>query len=163
MTIVARAGRILGFKAALLAENTRGPIPPAVRRNLGFIAVAQALVGAGGQLTPSLGAIIAKRLSGSDAFIGVATSLTGLSRMLVSYPIGSFTDRHGRKAGLALGLVVAMIGTVLTGSAVLLSSFRSSSSACSCLDVAWVQCNNCESQPLTCSRPPVALKVSGSC
>src|SRR5688572_30114430 len=118
---VERVGRALGFGGIKAAGRT--PIPRVIRRNLTFIAVAQMLVGAGGQLTPSLGAIIAKRLSGSDAFIGVATSLTGLSRMLVSYPIGSFTDRYGRKAGLVLGLAVAMLGTTLTGASVLVESF----------------------------------------
>src|SRR6185503_19549781 len=120
---VERVGRALGFGGIKAADSGRTPIPRIIRRNLAFIAVAQMLVGAGGQLTPSLGAIIAKRLSGSDVFIGVATSLTGLSRMLVSYPIGSFTDRYGRKAGLVLGLAVAMLGTTLTGASVLVESF----------------------------------------
>ena len=120
---VNQVGRFFGLGAARGLESGRTPIPRPIRRNLAFIAVAQMLVGAGGQLTPSLGAIIAKRLSGSDAFIGVATSLTGLSRMLVSYPVGSFTDRYGRKAGLILGLLVAMLGTTITGGSVLLSSF----------------------------------------
>ena len=120
---VEQLGRALGFRRTAVAESDRVPIPRLIRRNLTFIAVAQALVGAGAQLTPSLGAIIAKRLSGSDAFIGVATSLTGLSRMLVSYPVGSFTDRYGRKAGLVLGLLVAMLGTLTTGASVLLESF----------------------------------------
>jgi MFS family permease len=43
--------------------------------------------------------------------------------MLVSYPVGSFTDRYGRKAGLVLGLAVAMLGTLLTGASVLVESF----------------------------------------
>src|ERR1043165_2614163 len=120
---VERVGRVLGINSAAAAKEGRAPIPRVVKRNLTFIAIAQALVGAGSQLTPSLGAIIAKRLSGSDAFIGVATSLTGLSRMLVSYPVGSFTDRYGRKAGLVLGLLVAMIGTLVTGTSVLVESF----------------------------------------
>jgi MFS family permease len=120
---VEQVGRALGLSHASAAQDARTPIPRLIRRNLTFIAVAQALVGAGAQLTPSLGAIIAKRLSGSDAFIGVATSLTGLSRMLVSYPVGSFTDRHGRKAGLVLGLLVAMLGTLVTGTSVLVESF----------------------------------------
>jgi MFS family permease len=120
---VERVGRVLGIGSGAAARTGRAPIPGVIKRNLTYIAIAQALVGAGSQLTPSLGAIIAKRLSGSDAYIGVATSLTGLSRMLVSYPIGSFTDRYGRKAGLVVGLLVAMLGTVMTGSSVLLESF----------------------------------------
>ena len=49
---VERVGRALGFGGIKAAGRT--PIPRVIRRNLTFIAVAQMLVGAGGQLTPSL-------------------------------------------------------------------------------------------------------------
>jgi MFS family permease len=88
-----------------------------------FIAMAQALVGAGTQLTPSLGAVMAVRLVGTDAVAGVATSLLGFSRMLVSYPAGAVTDRYGRKAGLAAGLLVAMVGALLASLSMVAMSF----------------------------------------
>lgn len=88
-----------------------------------YIAATQALAGVGTQLTPSLGAVMAVRLLGSNTFAGLATSLLGLSRMLVSYPIGMVTDRYGRKAGLIGGLLVAMVGAVLAGLAMAFTSF----------------------------------------
>lgn len=105
------------------AAQASDPIPGVVRRNMAYIAAAQALVGVGTQLTPSLGAVMAVRLLGSNTFAGLATSLLGLSRMLVSYPVGMVTDRYGRKAGLAGGLIVAMVGAVITGFAMVFSSF----------------------------------------
>ena len=105
------------------AEAASSGIPLVVKRNMLYIAAAQALVGVGTQLTPSLGALIAVRLIGSPAFAGVATSLLGLSRVLVSYPMGTVTDRYGRKVGLIAGLLVAMLGAVITGFSVTTASF----------------------------------------
>ena len=96
------------------AQPDRG-IPPVIKRNLLFIAVAQMLVGVGTQLTPALGAVMAVRLLGNNTFAGLATSLLGLSRLMVSYPVGVLTDRYGRKAGLVAGLLVAILGAVITG------------------------------------------------
>ena len=104
------------------AEVASQGIPPVVKRNMLYIAAAQALVGMGTQLTPSLGALIAVRLMGSTAFAGMATSLLGLSRVMVSYPMGAITDRFGRKIGLIAGLLVAMLGAALTGFSVVTAS-----------------------------------------
>lgn len=104
-------------------QATRDPIPYVIRKNMGFIAVTQALVGVGTQLTPSLGAVMAIRLLGSNTFAGLATSLLGLSRMMVSYPVGAITDRYGRKAGLVGGMLVAMLGAALAGLAMVTASF----------------------------------------
>lgn len=98
-------------------------IPPVIKRNLLFIAFAQMLVGVGTQLTPALGAVMAVRLLGNNTFAGLATSLLGLSRLMVSYPVGMLTDRYGRKAGLVAGLLVAILGAVITGFSMLLTSF----------------------------------------
>ena len=113
----------LTSKAVPAQQTVRDPIPGVVRRNMALIAVTQALVGVGTQLTPSLGAVMAIRLLGSNTFAGLATSLLGLSRMLVSYPIGAVTDRYGRKAGLVGGLLVAMLGAALAGLAMVTASF----------------------------------------
>jgi MFS family permease len=144
-------------------EGKGAGIPREVRRNLVYIAGAQALVGAGGQLTPSLGAIIALRLSGSSAFVGVATSLTGLSRMVVSYPIGSISDRYGRKAGLVVGLAVAMLGAVLTGLSVVGASFLLFIGGMFVFGCGIMLCSSCASPLPTCSHLHDVPKVSASC
>jgi MFS family permease len=48
--------------------------------------------------------------------------LFGISRFLVSYPIGRITDRYGRKPGIQLGLTLAMVGTLAVGLAMLFQS-----------------------------------------
>lgn len=98
-------------------------IPPLIRRNTLLLALTQAVVGAGMQLLPALGAITVVELLGNNTWAGIATALAGLARMLTAYPVGRLTDARGRKAGLYLGLVGAMGGAVFTGWAVVASSF----------------------------------------
>lgn len=98
-------------------------IPPLIRRNTLLLTLTQAVVGAGMQLLPALGAITVVELLGNNTWAGIATALAGLARMLTAYPVGRLTDARGRKAGLYLGLVGAMGGAVFTGWAVAASSF----------------------------------------
>jgi MFS family permease len=99
------------------------PVPPLIRRNTVLLALAQAFVGAGTQLVPTLGGIMIERLLGSVALAGLATSLMYGARLLIAYPVGWITDAHGRKVGLLLGLVLSLVGAVGVGLAVLASSF----------------------------------------
>jgi MFS family permease len=94
-----------------------------IRRNTLLLAVTQAVVGAGIQLLPALGAITVVQLLGNNTWAGIATALAGLARMLTAYPVGRLTDARGRKVGLYLGLLSAIGGAVLTGIAVMASSF----------------------------------------
>jgi len=98
-------------------------IPPLIRRNTLLLALAQAVVGAGFQLLPALGAITVVELLGNTTWAGIATALAGLARMLTAYPVGRLSDAQGRRAGLYLGLGLAIGGAVLTGFAVMGSSF----------------------------------------
>ena len=98
-------------------------IPGLIKRNTLYLATAQAFVGAGFSLVPTLGAIMVVRLLGSASLAGVATSLLGVSRFIVSYPVGKITDIYGRKLGVMLGLIVGLLGAVLLAFSVLASSF----------------------------------------
>ena len=98
-------------------------IPWLIKRNMVFIATAQACAGVATQLTPTMGALIAVRLSGTTALAGAATSMLGLSRLLVAYPLGTITDRFGRRAGLMLGLLLGVIGALTAGASVVIGSF----------------------------------------
>ena len=100
----------------------RFKIPPLVWRNTILLALSQAFVGASNQMLPSLGALMAVHLTHSNAFAGLATSITGVSRFLVAYPLGRVMDTYGRKAGILLGLGLGLIGTLLTASAIIISS-----------------------------------------
>lgn len=90
-------------------------IPPLIKRNTILLALSQAFVGAGMQMVPALGAILVVQLLGSASLAGIGTSMIGISRFVISYPLGKLMDTHGRKLGLLLGLVLGAIGAVLTG------------------------------------------------
>jgi MFS family permease len=97
--------------------------PGIVKRNTLLLAASQAFVGVGNQMVPTLGAIIVARLLGSTHLAGMATSTLGVSRFLVSYPIGRVADMYGRKVAVVLGLLLGLAGAVGTGLSVLSGSF----------------------------------------
>ena len=105
------------------AAAHRPPIPPAIKRNTLLLAVTQAFVGVGNQMVPALGAIMVLQLLGSPALAGSATGILGGCRFLVAYPIGALTDRHGRRVGLVLGLVLSLVGALALGWAMVSASF----------------------------------------
>src|SRR5262249_61450642 len=91
------------------------PTPPAIKRNTLLLAVTQAFVGVGNQMVPTLGALMVLQLLGSPALAGIATGILGGCRFLAAYPIGALTDRHGRRVGLGLGLLLSLVGTLALG------------------------------------------------
>ncbi len=98
-------------------------IPPLIRRNTILLALTQAFVGMGTQTTPTLAPIIVVQMLGSAALSGLGSSILGVSRLVIAYPVGWLTDRHGRKAGLMLGLWLTLAGTLVIGAAMMLGSF----------------------------------------
>ena len=106
-----------------MSAPPRFPVPGLIRRNTLLLALAQAFVGMGTQLVPTLGGIMIERLLGSLALAGLATSLQYAARLLVAYPVGWVTDVYGRKAGLLLGLVLSLAGAVVVGVSMLWASF----------------------------------------
>ncbi len=98
-------------------------VPALIKRNTILLAFSQAFMGSGTQNVATLGALIAVQLSGSAAFAGLATSLTGAARFFIAYPLGRIMDTYGRRAGLLLGLGLGFLGALLTGVAVMLGSF----------------------------------------
>jgi MFS family permease len=61
-------------------------------------------------------------LTGSAGLAGLSVSLIGLSRFLVSYPVGKITDTYGRKPGILLGLILALIGALVLGTSLTFQS-----------------------------------------
>jgi MFS family permease len=110
-------------QAGPTAAAHRPPIPPAITRNTRLLAVTQAFVGVGNQMVPTLEAIMVLQLQGSPALAGIATGILGGCRFLVAYPIGALTDRHGRRAGLALGLLLSLVGALALGWSMASASF----------------------------------------
>ena len=98
-------------------------IPPLIKRNTAYLASSQAFNGAGAQMVPTLGPVLVTQMIGSAALAGIGSSITGLSRLIVAYPIGRFTDAYGRRAGVILGLLLVGSGAGVTGIAAVAQSF----------------------------------------
>lgn len=97
-------------------------IPPLIKRNTALFALSQSFIGAGTQLAYGIGPLMVLAVTGSASLAGLTVGLFGVSRFLVSYPIGEITDRFGRKPGILFGQGLAMVGTVVTGIAMLVNS-----------------------------------------
>jgi MFS family permease len=129
MVSAAEAGRLLLEQTAIGSEPAAAigvapfRIPALIRRNTLLLTAAEAFVGTGQQMVPTLGAIIVVRLIGSMALAGLATSVLGVTRVLVSYPSGHLADARGRKPVLVLGLLLSLIGALALGLAVVWGSF----------------------------------------
>ncbi|MBI4234311.1 MAG: MFS transporter [Chloroflexi bacterium] len=106
-----------------LKRDVGSRIPPLIKRNILLFALSQAFVGAGMQMVPTLGAIMVVQLLGSASLAGLGTSILGVSRFLVAYPVGKIADTYGRKPGLILGLLLALAGAIITGLSIPTSSF----------------------------------------
>ena len=86
-------------------------VPALIKRNMALFALSQSFTGAGMQFIYGLGPLMIVGISGSNDLAGLSVALIGLSRFLVSYPIGKITDSFGRKPGILLGLALALVGT----------------------------------------------------
>ena len=74
------------------------------------------------QFAYGLGPLMVIGLTGSAGLAGLSVALIGFSRFLISYPIGKITDAYGRKPGILLGLVLALLGAVILGTSINVSS-----------------------------------------
>ena len=99
------------------------PVPALIRRNTWLFALSQSFTGAGMQFAFGLGPLMVVAITGSATWAGLSVALLGLSRFLVAYPIGKVTDTYGRKPGIQLGLVLALLGGLLVGWSMNLKSF----------------------------------------
>jgi len=97
-------------------------IPPLIRRNTALFALSQSFIGAGTQLAYGIGPLMVLAVTGSAALAGLTVGLFGVSRFLVSYPVGKITDTFGRKPGILFGQGLALVGTVASGLAMLAES-----------------------------------------
>src|SRR3954467_4301325 len=61
-------------------------------------------------------------VTGSAGLAGLTVGLFGISRFLVSYPVGKITDHYGRKPGILFGQGLAMVGSFVSGLAMLAGS-----------------------------------------
>jgi MFS family permease len=99
-----------------------GGIPPLIKRNTVLLALSQSFVGAGTQLAYGIGPLMVIAVTGSASLAGLTVGLFGVSRFLVSYPVGRITDQYGRKPGILFGQGLALVGTFSSGLAMLADS-----------------------------------------
>ncbi len=97
-------------------------MPALIKRNIALFALCQTFTGAGMQLAYGFGPLMVVQLTGSAALAGLSVALIGFSRFLIAYPLGRITDAWGRRPGIMLGLVLAMLGAVVTGYSMELNS-----------------------------------------
>lgn len=88
-------------------------VPPLIKRNTALVALSQSFSGAGMPLAYGIGPLMIVAVTGSASLAGLSVGLFGLSRFLVSYPVGKITDAYGRKPGIQLGLVIALAGALI--------------------------------------------------
>ena len=89
-------------------------IPRLIKRNTVFLAIGQAVVGSTFQLSPVVGGLVILRMTGSLPLVGLTVGLSGLTRIIVSYPVGKLADTVGRRAAILLGNILIAIGAVLS-------------------------------------------------
>ena len=97
-------------------------IPALIKRNTALLALSQSFIGAGTQLAYGIGPLMVIAVTGSASLAGLTVGLFGVSRFLVAYPAGKITDHYGRKPGILFGQGLALVGTALTGFAMLAGS-----------------------------------------
>jgi MFS family permease len=88
-------------------------VPYLIKRNTALVALSQSFSGAGMPLAYGIGPLMVVAVTGSASLAGLSVGLFGLSRFLVSYPVGKVTDAYGRKPGIQLGLATALAGAAL--------------------------------------------------
>ncbi|MGH2368530.1 MAG: MFS transporter, partial [Chloroflexota bacterium] len=116
------ATTLLAEGDGLAAQAAPVAIPAIVRRNTLLLAASQAIIGIGSQMIPTLAPVLIVRLSGTEAFLGVAVATSGISKFLAAYPVGRIADHFGRKAGLLLGNALGLLGALVLGTAVVVWS-----------------------------------------
>lgn len=94
------------------------------RRNVGVLAIAQSVGGAGAPICISLGGIVGHYLLGSDKSLATLP-VTGfvVGTALATLPAGMLARKFGRRKGLRMGAVAAVFGGLLAAYAIFLSSF----------------------------------------
>ena len=98
-------------------------LPVLQRKVRNTLILGQIMGGLGMGATLSMGAILAGRLSGSDAWSGMAASVATLGAALAAIPLARLAARYGRRASLTSGAVVASVGAVVTITSVILGWF----------------------------------------
>ena len=92
------------------------------RRIVGVLSGGVALGGLGVTVGITVGGLLARDVAGSDTASGLGQTAGVLGAAVIAVPLARISDRSGRRAGLATGYAVAVLGAVVTVVAAALSS-----------------------------------------
>jgi MFS family permease len=84
------------------------------RRVRRILITGQVMAGLGMGATLSMGAILASRLSGSEAWSGMAATMSTLGAALAAVPLARLAGRSGRRISLFTGALLAASGAIVT-------------------------------------------------
>jgi len=92
------------------------------RRTLGVLSGAVALGGLGVTVGITVGGLLAREVAGSDAAAGLGQTAGVLGAALIAVPLARLSERGGRRTGLAVGYLIAVLGACLAVVAAAISS-----------------------------------------
>ena len=92
------------------------------RRTVGVLSGSVALAGLGVTVGVTVGGLLARDVAGTDSASGLGQTAGVLGAAVIAVPLAGISDRWGRRAGLASGYGVAVLGAVLAIVAATLSS-----------------------------------------
>ncbi len=103
-------------------ERTEVDVARVQRRTLGVLSGGVALAGVGVTVGITLGGLLAREVAGTDTAAGLGQTAAVLGSAIIAVPLARISDRSGRRAGLAAGYAVSVVGAALTVVAAMLSS-----------------------------------------
>ncbi|MFI6595355.1 MFS transporter [Nonomuraea sp. NPDC050536] len=93
------------------------------RRTLAVLSSAQIVGGVGVAVGLALSSVVVDELSGSTVISGFAGTATVLGAALLALPIAKAAGRGGRRAGLALAYVAALVGCAISVAAITIGNW----------------------------------------
>jgi MFS family permease len=108
----------------MASSDVRPGIDPALvqRRTLGVLSGGVALGGLGVTVGITVGGLLARDVAGTDTAAGLGQTAGVLGAAVIAVPLARISDRAGRRAGLAAGYAVAVLGSLVTVVAAVVSS-----------------------------------------
>jgi len=97
-----------------MTATTEHDLEALQRRVRRVLILGQVMSGIGMGATLSMGAILASRLSGSEAWSGMAATMSTLGAALAAVPLARLAGRSGRRISLFTGALLASSGAVIT-------------------------------------------------
>ena len=97
-----------------MTATTEGDLEVLQQRVRRILITGQVMAGLGMGATLSMGAILASRLSGSEAWSGMAATMSTLGAALAAVPLARLAGRSGRRISLFTGALLAASGAIIT-------------------------------------------------